>query len=177
MKILIIAGLFLFFLPQSFSASPKSFKMKNGTISFLVPKNWEKADGLFGIQLMFLGPMKSENRPVLIVESTDFAGMSFDADSLKKNEVEYKEGRELWLKKYNGKSNEFFNYQTRQLASKATDHSIGFRYEIGEKEFVERSHYITCHKYLYHLKTLVLSSEEKIHNQTFEDVISSFSCK
>jgi hypothetical protein len=164
-------------LPLAFASAPTKFKMKNGSVSFIVPEHWENANGLFGVQLMLLGPMKSENRPVVTVESTDFAGMTFDSSSLKKNEKEYQEGRTEWLKKYNGKSLEFFNYQSTELASKITDHHIGFRYEIGNSEFVEHSHYITCGKNLYHLKTLLRANEESAHKPSLDKMINSFTCQ
>lgn len=167
----------VFFSFGAYASSPTKFKMKNGSISFLVPEKWENAKGLFGIQLMFLGPMKSENRPVVTVESTDFTGMHFDHEALEKNQKEYQEGREAWLKKYDGKSLEFFKYQKKELKPKVTDHNIGYRFEIGANEFIEHSHYISCGSNLYHLKTLVRANEESANKASLEQILNSFNCE
>jgi hypothetical protein len=176
MKKIITISLFLT-LTSAYAVSAKKFPMKDGKISLVVPEKWESTKGLFGVQVMLLGPMISENRPVVTIDSTDFEDMKFDAESLKKNEVEYKEGRELWLKKYNGKSLEYFPYQVKELKSKSTDHNIGYRYELGANEFVERSHYITCNKNLYHFKILIRAKEEKNYTADIEKMMNSFSCQ
>lgn len=169
--------LYFFILPLTFASVQTKFKMKNGNVLLVVPEYWENAQGLFGVQLMLLGPMVSENRPVVTIESTDFSGMTFDSISLKKNEKEYQEGKTQWLKKYNGRALEFFSYETKDLGKKIVDHKIGFRYEIGENQFIERSHYITCGNNLYHLKTLVRANEESANKKSLDQIINSFSCQ
>lgn len=159
------------------SAEVRSFKLKNGTLSFAVPSQWQEAKKLFGVELMLLGPMQGKNRSVLTVESTEFSELSFDAASLKKNEASYQEGRKKWLNKYQGKVIEFFPYEIKKLMNgKIEDHVVGFRYKIAEKEFTERSHFIKCNKNLYHFKLLFPFQEETQYKTEIENLFQSFSC-
>lgn len=177
MKIKLIIILSILIIPIAFAINPTKLKMRDGNISLLLPEKWEIAKGLFGVQIMLLGPKVSENRPVITIDSTNFKDMKFDTLSLKNNEKDYKDGRENWLKKYNGHALEFFSYQTTSLSSKIIDHNIGFRYELGTNEFVERSHYITCGQNLYHIKTLMRTKEESSHQNKIEEMVKSFNCQ
>lgn len=175
MKMLFVICISLFSL-AAFSADFKSFQMSGGKVKLSVLKGWQEARQLFGVELTFLGPMKAENRPVVTIDMTDFSNFKFNEKSLKKNEEDYKEGREKWLSKYHGRSVDFFPYEVKKTSSSLTAHMIGFRYEMGGKIFSERSVYMTCGKNLYHIKTLLLTDEEASYKEELDQLIDNFNC-
>jgi hypothetical protein len=155
----------------------KSFTLKPGVIKIEVPRGWQEARDLFGIQLTLLGPDNGTNRPVITIDSTQFSEFKFDTESLKKDKESYQNGRKKWLAKNDGSLKEFFPYSTVKLMSgKVEDHVLGYRYIFGGNEFVEYSHFIKCKKNLYHFKVLLLSREKLKYETEIEILFKNFSC-
>lgn len=167
----------LVFFASAAASEVKTHTLKQGSVKFSVPDKWKEAQNLFGIQLTLLGPENGSSRPVITIDSTDFSEFKFDSASLKKNDESYQAGRKKWLSKYDGEVKEFYPYKVIKLMNgKVEDHVLGFRYQLGEDEFSEQSHFIKCKKNLYHFKVLLLSKEETLYKKEIEKLFSSFEC-
>ena len=177
MKIMFVKIVLIFIFSFNFALA-ENFKLaESNSININIPKNWKSVSQLFGVELMFLGPLVKGNRPVVTISTSSFLGFSIDAEALKKNESSYKEDREKWLGKYNGKSLEYFKYEIKKIKNRNEIHGLGFRYLIEDKEYIERSYYLLCKKNIYHIKTLILSSDEVQYKKPLDEMITSFECK
>jgi len=168
--------LLLLFLFLSFTAHSAVFKLADGQIKIDVPKGWQDAKNLFGVQLTLLGPQKYKNRPVILIDGANFGKITFDEKSLKKNEDEYKQGREKWISKYNGRSFEYFPYEVRKISAGMNIHTVGYRYEIAGTQFIEHSNYIQCGDKLYNVKSVVLTEENDTYRTQINELVKNFSC-
>ena len=165
----------LILLSISFHTHAETFKLKQGTIKMDVPSGWEEAKNLFGVQLMLLGPMKGDRRPVITIESVQLKS-PLSLKGLKSDEANYRNYRQMWLKKKSGKLIEFIPYTSQKLNSNKNDHSMGFRYILGAHKFSEVTHYLTCHKILFNFKVLSPLEEEAMHKSVIHNILNSFVC-
>ena len=158
-------------------AAPQTFKLDRGTVKLEIPAEWEAAPDFMGMPLAILGPQVDEERPTVSVIPMGVSSVTFDPTDLKKQEASYKTGREEWLAKNEGKSIAFLPYSEAKLNSKATRHTLAFRYEMDGDKFIEQSHYISCNQKLYLVKTSVNEKQESSVNKTLDKMIASFTCE
>ena len=183
LKILILS-LSLFTLGSSFAVETK-FKLSKSTVKFDVPKEWQAIDDFAGLPLAILGPDENnldDSRPIITVVDSGVKA-EIDPKVLEKEQGDYEIGRREWLKEYDGKALKFFPYtpvkfnSNRAPASSLDVHQIGFEYELGGKEFVEHSYYLTCDQKFFFIKTLILKKKVEKYNQAMTDILHSFDCK
>jgi hypothetical protein len=174
---IVLVSLIVLLYSVSLQAKTEEFQLQNNKIKLELDELWKPVKDFLGVELMIVGPMKSSNRPVVTVSSTDFAEFNLDSNMLQKNELSYKEGRENWLKKQNAQALEFYKYEFKKLKNNNQLHSLGYRYRIADKEFIERSHYIVCKNSLFHFKSLVLASEEEDNKFVINNLLESFICE
>jgi len=162
------------------SASVKTYTFEDGkdkeSIKIDVPKKWQDAQDLYGVPLFLLGPESDGARPTLAVTPTGISDLVFDENGLEKTQNEYKKGREEWLKNNGGTSVSYLPYKTEKWGNIDVAHTIGYRYKLGGKEYVEKSYYVFCKKKLYHMKSLMTAGSAKELARTMDDTIRSFSC-
>lgn len=167
---------FILNLSGNAEAAMKRFSLQYATVSFDVPNTWQAAPNLFGVPLMLLGEPTKESRTILSVVPTQIKG-AFDPKSLAADVDGYKNGREAWLKKMKGQSLEYFAYINKPLNAKAEMHFVGYRYKIGEKEFIEHSYFVTCDNTLFQMKVLFPIVRASLDSKIVDSVLRSFSCK
>ena len=168
-------------LPGVSHSAIRQFQLEKGSVKMDVPTQWQVAPELYGIPLMVLGPMGTEpnaRRPVISVIPTGIQNIKFELSKIQEEEKSYKSGREKWLKKFDGSAREFFPYKKLEWSGVTEAHQMGFRYQLGSTEFVEKTYYIVCEKNrsLYHIKTLVSSNQEKEFSPVMDATVRSFSC-
>ncbi len=171
----------IFFVSVSAHSKPTSFNLNRGAVTIDVPVDWQSAPDLFGMPLVLLGPDNGERRPVITLTPTGIENLNYDPKGLKNDQAGYKNGREKWLSKHNGKAVKFFPYENiKSKDSKQTGvtdiHKIGYEYQISGKEFIEESYFVTCKNKLYHLKSVLNKKHEKQFSKIIKDIIGSFSC-
>lgn len=159
------------------AAEKKTFSLTVGKVQIEIPELWQEVTGLFGVQLSLLGPKKNSHRPVVMIDATDFSKYKFDKVALKKNEREYRTGKEEWLAKMKGKSISYFPYEVQNRSKDQVIHQVGLQYEIDGKKFVEKSYYVHCGQNLFHLKSLNLLEDDKDYKDDIEKIVSTFSCE
>lgn len=156
---------------------PENKPAKNkATVSLDVPSQWKDVSNLFGMPLMLLGPITAGARPVISVQPTD-AMVKFDPASMKDREADYRKGREEYIKGKKGSIVAFYPYAVEKWAGVSDAQVVGYKYKIDGVEFTEKSYYVTCKDYLYHLKTLVRSAQEADLGSTLNKTVKSFTCE
>ena len=152
-------------------------QLKNGLVSLIIPNQWQSTKDLFGVPLTLLGPETDGARPVVLFTPTGIYNLKFDQGQLKKNQEEFKTGREAWLQAKKGKSLQYFPYQMLHLKSGTDIHQIGYSYELNDLIFLEYSYFILCENQLIHATALVRKSQETKYNDSINKIIESFECK
>lgn len=167
---------FLLFSTQLFAEEMRHFQIKDAKFKLALPSSWQHAEGMFGLPHVFFASSPYEKRPVVSVAVTSINDWHLDPKKLKENEGEYRAGREAWLQKVGGKALEFFPYQYKVISAKQEAHALGFRYFLGENEFIEKSIYYKCQDQLFNVKALILNKESSEKKKEFFEVFESFRC-
>jgi hypothetical protein len=171
---LLILAAALSLAAQSAPARAQDFALERGTVRLDVPAHWQEVRDLFGMPLMFLGPESHGGRPVLSITPTGRSRLSFDSAALKKNEDEYRQGREAWLDRHDGQAISWSGYRTEKWTGGLEAHAIGYQYRLGGVEFTERSYFVNCHDRLYHLKSLTRGGQD--FSVDLKRMLGSFAC-
>jgi hypothetical protein len=167
-------------------AHAERFALNKSTVNIDAPSTWQNVQNLFGMPLMFLGPTSAGGRPVLSVTATGQHGLIFDTTSLRRNEAEYRTGRETWLAKYKGEALSFTPYHLEKLPGGLEAQTIGYRYRLNGVVFAETTYLIVCKEQLFHLKSLLrapqgrLPSSQTSQNETaraIQGMLNSFTCE
>ena len=175
-KCFFILLLFTFIFSVPSWAKLKTYKLSSGTFQIDVPDDWQAAPDLYGVPIIFLGPQVGERRPTIAIVPTPIEGATFDPQGMAKDQENYKQGREKWLKSHNGKAVEYFPYKFSQWAKAAEVHTVGYKYLLGTLQFIEHSHYVVCEKKLFIIKTLILDKYTNIYTSTIDNILRSFTC-
>lgn len=153
---------------QTFSVGPTS-------VSIDVPAGWQSAEGLYGIDLMILGPEVAGDRPVVSVIDLG-ESPAIELDDPKSDEQEYRTGREEWLAAKEGKFIKLIPLRIDSIAD-AKGFTVGYRYSLEGKEYTENTWYVVCKGNAYNLKTLVPLAAAKDSLPTINKIITGFSCQ
>lgn len=164
--------LFFFFITN---VQAEILTLNPGVIKLNVPKDWESANKLYGVQLMLAGPMKGDRRPIITIEST-VLDYKFNVEELKKDQGSYRTGRLQWLHQRSGKAISFLPYKVQKLSGNLEDHVVGYEYEIDNEKYLEMSHYIPCKKTLMNLKVLIPHQQKASALPQVEGILKSFEC-
>jgi hypothetical protein len=162
---------------SSAMASAKKFFIEGQHFVFDIPKTWQAAPNLFGVPLILLGPEKYGRRPVISVVPTQLKNLKFDSEGLNKDAGGYRDGRENWLKKVGGKSIEYFPYARERWSKYSESQTIGYRYKIGENEFIEYSYFVSCGQSFFQLKTVLSAASNSRFGKSTKKIIESLACK
>ena len=122
---------------------------------------------------MLLGPKKEKNRPVLSITSTNIKNLNINEFEIKKNKDKYFKGRREWLKKRGGVFLEKLPMKVEDWSKDSKAYSIGFKYDLKNSRFSERTYYVICKKQMFHIKSL---SSDQGQNKTMLKMIRSFKC-
>jgi hypothetical protein len=175
LTVITLSSLLFLFLAYA-DAEAKTFSLKDATVKMDVPASWQVAKNLFGMPLTILGPESGGGRPVIVVTPLNMPNVTFDSESLKANENEYREGRQKWLEKMEGQAISFGHYELNRTPAGNEVHSMGFRYKLAGREFVEDSNYIRCKGNFYHVKTILHATHEAKFASVVQKAVKSFSC-
>lgn len=170
-----ILAFFLIF--PCIAQAAQSFQLKDAKVRIEVPQGWQEARDLYGMPLMLLGPEAAGGRPVISVTPTGLGKSQLDAQSLVQDEAGFRQGREAWLKKMNGKAIAYSKYRALKWEGIEQAHAIGYRYEIGGVEHVEYSYFVLCKGQFHHVKTLVRAGHEDAYRATVDQIVKSFGCE
>jgi hypothetical protein len=152
---------------QLFSVGPK------GVYLFIAP-GWQAEEASFGMDLMVTGPETDGERPVVTV---NFLGESpaIEIKDQKSEEGEYRAGREEWLARKGGKFLALIPLRNISLAG-AAGVTVGCRYTLEGKEYLENTWYVVCNGNAYNLKTLIPRGSEAGSSPVADRIVSGFSC-
>lgn len=164
-------------VPAIAFAAQQKFKLEHGTVQMDVPAEWQTAEGLMGAPLAILGPEGSGHRASMLVVPLGIGPDTFNPSELKDGAHSYKAGREAWLKQVQGRSLAYLPYKEVKLNNSGVAHSLGYRYQIGEDQFLAKTYYVTCKEKVFHLKTVMTPSQETAHAKTVDQMIASFTCE
>lgn len=173
-------GLTVFLLSFLTHAATQSWKLDDATIRLNTPSDWQSVKDLYGVPLMILSPegRKKDRRVTILITPTGKELSTLDSKDSKAAETEYKKGREDWLKKFKGRSLNFYPYQNNLKWKGASEvHSMGYQYQIADEKFSERTYYAICGKQLFHIKTLLTLEQEQRHQSTVDGILRSFQCE
>jgi hypothetical protein len=176
----LLVGLVAFTAAVSVSQASRGerFQLQKGGIKLDIPKHWQDVSDLFGVPLMVLGPEHDGTRPVISVVATGLLAKGFDDLAMKKEFIDYKQGREDWIKRRGGTLVSFNDYTTEKFSDGIEARSVGVRYKLeDDTEYAEKSYYVVCKNKFFHLKSIVRGSDEKEFGGTVEKTIKSFSCE
>lgn len=162
---------FLFSLSLTYA---KTFVSPNFKVE--LDSSWEDYNDLFGLPHVFLGTMKEGVRPSLGVVPTGNENVKLNGEVDTETFFKFKKNKQDWISKSHGKVIEFYPYQKVDFPKVKDIHKFSLKYILGAQTFTEASYYFHCKKELFHLKTLVLSSDD---NGTKElgIILNSFECK
>jgi len=155
------------------------YDLENQKFSVNLPASWQEVKGMYGFPLVLLGPDNDEgHRTTIAITPT---GKTDDADIFNQGNVEditpYRQGREQWLSKYNGKSISYDDYRKIRWDGIEEAHALGYHYELPTGKFYERSLYLYCDgKKVVHIKSLVLGKYEARDDALVDRTIQSLKC-
>lgn len=156
-----------------------TFKLEKGKASFDVPDTWQTTQDLFGMPLMILGPMESEEagRPTITITTTiDPAPLS--AQEMKRTQEDYQDGRREWAKGKGGEVLSFVPYHTQKWAHVPVVHCIGVRFQLNDKTYLERTYMFKAgENVLYYMKSLVTEDQVKQYGQELDAIVKSLKTK
>jgi hypothetical protein len=110
-------------------------------VSIDVPAGWQSAEGLYGIDLMILGPEVAGERPVVSVIDLG-ESPAIELDDPKSDEQEYRTGREEWLAAKEGKFIKLIPLRIVSIAD-AKGFTVGYRYSL-EVSRVHGKYMVRC---------------------------------
>tara|TARA_R110002072_G_scaffold64203_1_gene159109 strand:+ start:82777 stop:83301 length:525 start_codon:yes stop_codon:yes gene_type:complete len=148
---------------------------ERGTIYIEEQKGWELSKDIFGMPFMYFSPKHSGQRSNISFAhtGTDF---TFDKKEMKKNESQYREGKEKWAKKVGASILKVSPYLTFKNNFGHLVHKIGVQYKFKKKHYFETSYYIECKKKMLFSKTLRLQQAGS-HQKSFDKIIKSVNCE
>ncbi len=161
------------------SAAEKSITVEGQRIRLDIPKTWQTVKNPLGLSLVVAGPYeRGKKRAILSLVPTTVQGVSFDSKALSKEQEAYQKGRTEWVKKYRGNVLEFFPYQFKSTQLVHEVHAFGYRYQLGSKNFEERTLYLICgpENRLFHIKTLFPEEAKPEQKKQMEKIVGSFKC-
>ena len=163
------------------NANSVTFDGYLGKFKLDIPHNWQASSFFLGAPLVVMGKKESGRRPVLVVSETSIDKEDFNPDlnsneSNKEKMKAYLLGRKEWLKRYKGKIKGFIPYKKEVRLDGEVSHTFGYKYQIGNQDFIERSTYFFCKKKLFHLKRLILNEHDKDIEITLNGIVRSFRC-
>lgn len=157
-------------------AGAKTYKFEAAKIRIDPPEKWADSENLYGIPLVLVAPETQGFKPNLSVMPTGMTEVPIGTGNEAALQKAYRDARETWLSRMGGKSLQYYPYHAEKWAGIDTAHVFGYRYQLKDQEFLERSYYAVCGKKLYHLKALMLKRQEAAIGKTMEAAIRSFQC-
>jgi hypothetical protein len=156
-------------------AAENAYKLSHSSIRIEKPEGWQAAHGLFGMPLTLLGPEADSSRPVIGITDTGQKSEVIE-NKITNDTTIYRKERSHWVEKHQGKVLEFLPPEKQNLNPDSSAESVGFRYEIANIAYSERSYFINCKGRLYHVKTLVNDSQEPSLSPIIKQAVKSFRC-
>ena len=174
-----IKRLLLFIFILNMSTHAKWFDVSKKNSVFLeVPRNYRVLKDKWGVPLMLFSPKSPKGgRISLSVMPTPYSFKNIDSKTLKKKQSEYKDGRERYLSKINGKSVKYFPYEVQKWKDVKEVHTIGYQFNLKNVLYTENSFYFQCNDQFFVLKSLYREKSFKNQKKNINSLIKSFRCK
>ena len=154
----------------------ESYLVNESNVDFELPTNWISTEDLFGIPLTFLGPEDSDGRAVVLVSPLRVPEWKFTPAMQDQFYTEYQAGRKASAEAEGRVIESFDPLMSETWKSGAQAYCMGYRSGFLNQTFIERSCYVFCHDFLYHIKSLIRGSQETKYGKTVESVTKSFGC-
>lgn len=150
-------------------------------MSIELPEKWESVEHLYGMPLLFLGPISSKNehtfRPTISITDTGIKEVVFLDNEKEKNEKDFKKIKDDWLIERQGSVIEYLPYRHFDLQNGEKVRTMGVSYTLNGKSFVENTYYIDCKKTIINFKSIYLTEQNIIYGPIVNKILMSFQCK
>lgn len=155
------------------SAQALTVADKRGQVEVSLPAGWSYEKDILGLPHVFLGP-EGDDRASFSITLTGIADVELPVKDLKKNQLQYQDGRKKWAESREFKISKFIPYSTFKNGQ-ATTHSIGVQYKDAKNiEYQEMSYFTECPDSLVHTKALGVVGSEKM--KTALGIIQTLRC-
>jgi len=189
------------FIAQKGTASPVvkksgrlSFELHTAKVSVEAPEGWEAVKDLYNLPLSVLSPdHESEDpgqvedfqarRSMVAIIPTGAKDVILPVDGMKHDENAYYANRKADLEQDGAVVLSTMPYHYESFTKTAVPgmprdlHTLGIRYRVGEKVFMEYSNYVICDFQIYLLKAIVHAEDQKEDELKLNQVVRSFQCK
>lgn len=155
------------------SAQALTVADKRSQVEVSLPAGWSYEKDILGLPHVFLGP-EGDDRASFSITLTGIADVELPVKDLKKNQLQYQDGRKKWAESREFKISKFIPYSTFKNGQ-ATTHSIGVQYKDAKNiEYQEMSYFTECPDSLVHTKALGVVGSEKM--KTALGIIQTLRC-
>lgn len=166
-------------LPEGRSASQEAtwVKLRKAEVGFHLPDKWNHYKDMLGLPLVFVSPSKEKQRITVSVTPTGLKDIPMNPKALKDQQNGWFSGRRKFVSKFKGKITGTYPYSLEKWKHLPEVHAIGYKYMVGEKQFVSHSFYFYCKEQLFHMKSLY---EQNIYAKgidTVEKIGNSIRCR
>lgn len=128
-----------------------SLDKKSHYISFSLANQWNKEDGLPGVDHLYVYP-HGKVRDLISVLISPPTKMKFTA-SKETEQKKYEQAKQKWAKKRGVHINKFYPLKT-SLKDKVSRYVFGLNYSVGGRDIIEYSHYYFCQNRMINIKLL-----------------------
>lgn len=171
-------GIFIFCLSWSawLHAKANWIEIGDHQVAFELPVEWKAYKDMLGAPLVVVSPIRDKGRVTLIVSPSKIHKVDFSKEGLEKDQDNYRNGKNKWLKKVGGESLKFHPYKIEKWKNAERVHSIGVEYLLGDIHYTEHTYFFNCRGYLYNIKSLYREKEYGRDVGMIKKVIQSFNC-
>jgi len=146
-------------------------------VSFELPKKWKTFEKVMGFPLVITSPRIKGARITISVTPSDVRNFGFKDSDFSKNQNTFQEDALRWIGTKKGKVKEFFPYKKEEWSKSAIAHVYGWKYDLGETTYIERSMYVLCKKQVFHIKTMYKERFNAKDQPKIDKLLKSFRCE
>jgi hypothetical protein len=158
------------------SGKARRFNLEKEQLKLNLPKDWQSAEGLYGIPLVLLGPDKKNKRRLTLGFTNTGIKKKINSTVVLKETRDYEAGRKKWLKKVGGTLIKFIPYKVVTNKFGIELHGLGFEYKIKGETLIEKTQYFQCGAELFNVKRIVPKDHNKKHLRQLNSIVRGMKC-
>ena len=140
------------------------------------PKNWKIETDLYGVPITALGPERSGERAVVLVQHTSVALKKFEEKDLEEQQKEYVVARKEWLAKADDATFIAALPAKYRAKKQLSGFEFAYQYRLREHNFEEHSLQLSCAGQVYLVKTLTSEKNPKEDLSALAKIMDGFDC-